>query len=160
MHTFQATLDIIGVNPFVFVPEPVLQAIFEAAGKNKGPVRVRGSVNGQPFTQTLVRFSGHWRLYINLVMLKNSPHRIGEVLDIQIAYNPEARETYSVPAFTQALAQEPAASAVFESLSQSRKEEIVRYLFRLKSQEVLEKNVIRAIEFLKGNGRFVGRDKP
>jgi hypothetical protein len=39
MLRFEATIYIIGINPFVFVPEPILQSIFEAAGKDKGQIR-------------------------------------------------------------------------------------------------------------------------
>src|SRR5690606_41266848 len=63
--------DIIGVNPFVFVPEDILKAIFEQAGKDKGPIPIKGLVNGKPYTQTLVKYSGEWRLYINMIMLKD-----------------------------------------------------------------------------------------
>ncbi|WP_248875551.1 hypothetical protein [Epilithonimonas zeae] len=69
--TFFAKLDIIGINPFVFVPENILNTIFEISGKNKSPISVKGKVNGVPFTQTLVKYSGEWRLYINLKMLEN-----------------------------------------------------------------------------------------
>lgn len=41
-----------------------------------------------------------------------------------------------------------------------KKLEIVRYLARLKTEESLEKNIKRAINFLLGNERFVGRYKP
>jgi hypothetical protein len=37
-HTFSAVLDIIGVNPFVFVPETILQVIFKQANKTSGPI--------------------------------------------------------------------------------------------------------------------------
>ncbi len=33
--SFTATLDIIGINPFVFIPEEILTRIFEDAGKVK-----------------------------------------------------------------------------------------------------------------------------
>ena len=84
MHSFTAVLEIIGVNPYVRVPEKILFAILKTHGKDKGPVPVRGEVNGKPYTQTLVRFHGLWRLYINLKMLKNSPKRIGEVIEVAI----------------------------------------------------------------------------
>jgi uncharacterized protein YdeI (YjbR/CyaY-like superfamily) len=52
------------------------------------------------------------------------------------------------------------AKTVYDRLSASKKLEIVRYLARLKTEESLEKNIKRAINFLLGNERFVGRDKP
>ncbi|UOQ98532.1 YdeI/OmpD-associated family protein [Hymenobacter sp. 5317J-9] len=160
MHTFTAPLEIIGVNPFVQVPEAILADIFAQAGRSKGPIRVLGTVNGRPYQQTLVRYAGLWRLYINLLMLANSPRRIGEVLAIAIDYNPEAAPVLSCPAFEQALAETPAARAVFAGLSPSRQHEIVRYLLSLKTDESLERNLGLAIGFLLGKNRFVGRDRP
>jgi hypothetical protein len=77
IHKFQATIDIIGINPFVFIPENILKDIFKQAGKEKGPIPVKGTINAKPYKQTLVKFKGYWRLYINTTMLKNSPNRIG-----------------------------------------------------------------------------------
>ena len=44
--------------------------------------------------------------------------------------------------FELALGNNPEAKVVFESLSPSRSQEIVRYLSRLKNEEVLDKNEI------------------
>jgi len=72
MDTFRAEIAIIGVNPFVFVPDAVLFDVFEKAGTCKGPIVISD----------------------------------------------------------------------------------------LKTQPVLNNNIKRAINFLLGNGRFIGRDKP
>ncbi len=65
MNSFKAKIEIIGINPFVFLPARVLKAIFIQAGKEKGPIPVRGTIDGHPYIQTLVMYSGAWRLYIN-----------------------------------------------------------------------------------------------
>lgn len=158
--SFQATLDIIGVNPFVFVPAPILAAIFQKAGKEKGPIPVHGTVNGDAYTQTLVKFAAEWRLYINMVMLKNSPQRVGELLEITIAFDGRDRSIIPHPKWVAALAENDAASAVFETLPPSRQKEIVRYIANLKNEDAVDRNIERALDFLLGKERFVGRDKP
>ncbi|WP_241003780.1 hypothetical protein [Lactococcus taiwanensis] len=45
-------------------------------------------------------------------------------------------------------------------MTPSKQLEINRYIAKLKSQEAIERNVARAIGFLLGKNRFVGRDKP
>ncbi|MBY0425512.1 MAG: YdeI/OmpD-associated family protein [Cytophagales bacterium] len=160
MHSFKATIEIIGVNPFVFVPEGILEDIFMSSGKSSGPIPIHGQINEAPYKQTLVKYAGHWRLYINTSMLKNSPKRIGEKVNITVAFDPESREIMPPALFVQALQENPEANAIFELLPASRKLEIVRYLSRLKSEEILAKNVVRAINFLLGKERFVGRDAP
>ena len=55
MHAFSATLDIIGINPYVPVPEDLLAELFVRAGRDKGPIPVCGTLNGTSYEQTLVR---------------------------------------------------------------------------------------------------------
>lgn len=160
MYLFTAEIKIIGINPFVFLPENILIEIFNQAGKSKGHIPVKGTINGDDYKQTLVRYSGAWRLYINTSMLKNSPKRIGEIIELTIELDADTREVETPPLFSKALKQNNTAQKVFESLPPSRKKEITRYLANLKSKEALERNILRAINFLLGKERFVGRDKP
>jgi hypothetical protein len=157
---FEAELEIIGINPFVSVPEPVLEAIFAAAGTRKGPIAICGEINGAPYQQSLVRYAGAWRLYVNTTMLKGSPRRIGERVRVTAAHDRVGRAVPASPELDQALAANPAAKAVFDALPPSRRLEIVRYIAMLKSPASTERNVARAIAFLTGEGRFVGRDRP
>ncbi len=159
MNIFRATIDIIGINPFVFLQEEVLQSLLTQAGKHKGKVPVCGTINGMAYRQTLVKYAGEWRLYINMLMLKDSPRRVGEEIEVGIEYDPGDRSIAMHPKLAAALEENPAAKAGFEKLSPSRQLEIVRYIAHLKSEESVERNVARAIQFLLGEERFVGRDK-
>lgn len=156
----KAKIDIIGINPFVFVPEKILKQIFSQAGKDKGAIPIKGTVNEKPFKQTLLRYSGEWRLYINTTMLRNSPKRIGELIEITVEHDAESREIAPPEKFVRALSASKNAKEVFDRLSASRKTEIIRYLARLKTEEILDKNISRAINFLLGKEKFVGREKP
>lgn len=160
MYKFNAEIKIIGVNPFVFVPNDILQNLFKQANKNSGHIPINGTINKKPYKQTLVKYSGEWRLYINTTMLKNSPKHVGESVEITINYDPESREIEPPQNFVIALQESKEAKTVFDSLPTSRKTEIVRYIAKLKSEEAKEKNIKRAINFLLGKERFVGRDKP
>lgn len=160
MNKFSAEIQIIGINPFVFVPEDILENIFKQANKDKGPIPVCGTLNNQPYKQTLVRYSGEWRLYINTTMLKNSPQHVGKTVDLTIGFDPEDRTIKPPPKFLKALKANKEAKAVFDKLIPSLKLEIVRYLANLKTEETLDKNITRAINFLLGKERFIGRDKP
>ncbi|HEX8545561.1 MAG TPA: YdeI/OmpD-associated family protein [Cytophagaceae bacterium] len=160
MDRFKAQIEIIGINPFVSVPEPILQNIFNQAGTNKGPIPIRGLINDKPYQQNLMKYLGHWRLYINTSMLKASPRRVGETIEVTILFDEEDRTIHPHPKLLKALNENPEAKAVFEKLTPSRQKEIVRYIRQLKTEESVEKNVIKAIDFLLGKGRFVGRDHP
>jgi len=160
MHHYKAAIKRIGVNPFVYVPGIILQEIFKQAGRDKGPIPIRGTINGKVYQQTLVKYSGDWRLYINITMLKNSPKWIGETVDIAIEFDPKDRTIESHPKLVKALEENPEAKRIFDSLPPSRQKEIIRYISFLKTEESVDKNVKRAIDFLLGKDRFVARDKP
>lgn len=160
MHSFTADLKIIGVNPYVSVPDDVLQALFAAAGRSRGTIAIHGTVNGRAYRQTLVKFAGEWRLYVNTKMLKDSPRHVGERLEVTVDFDASSRAIAMPPRFAEALAADPEATAVFERLAPSRRLEIVRYLANLKRDDVLQKNIARALNFLHGRGRFAGRDRP
>lgn len=159
-HTFQATIAIIGVNPYVSVPTPVLEDLFRQAGKDKGPIPIAGTINQQPYKQTLVKFAGEWRLYINTTMLKNSPQRIGEKISLTVRFDRESRSVPLPNALKEALEQHPDAQKIYDQLSASRQLEINRYIAQLKTEATIQKNVQRAIQFLLGKERFIGREHP
>ncbi len=160
MVIFKATIGIIGINPFVFLPEEVLQSLIAQVGQHKGRIPIRGTINGAAYRQTLMKYAGAWRLYINMNMLKDSPRRVGEDVEVGIEYDPEDRSIAMHPKLAAALEENPAAKAVFEKLSPSKRHEMVRYFSFLKTEETIDRNLTRAISFLLGEGRFMGRDKP
>lgn len=156
-YSFKAVLEIIGINPYVRVPENILTAIFAQAGKSKGHIPVAGTVNDLPYKQTLLRYSGLWRLYINTLMLKDSPRRIGETIRVSIEFDPADRTIKPHPDFTGALENNPEAKAEFESLSPSKQKEMVRYISSLKTGASRTRVIERAINSLLGKGTFIGK---
>jgi hypothetical protein len=160
MLKFKAEIEIIGINPYVPLPDKVLKSIFNQAGKNKGHIPICGTINGKPYKQTLVKYSGAWRLYINTTMLKNSPKRIGEKIELTVEFDSTDRTIKPHPKFENALKNSQEAKIKFDSLRPSLQLEIVRYISFLKTEESIDSNINRAINFLLGKGRFVGRDMP
>lgn len=157
---FTALIEIIGVNPFVYLPEKVLEQVFLQAGKDKGKIPVKMTIDGHAFIQTLVRYSGHWRLYLNTPMRKAAMKEVGDTAVFEIWYDPEERIVVLHPKFITALEQNPEARKVYDQLPPSRRQEIAKYLSFLKTEESLDRNVKKAIDFLIGKDRFVGRDNP
>lgn len=148
MEKFNTKLEIIVGNPFVFIPSIILKKVFQQADKNKGAIPVRGKINGKQYQQTLLKYSGNWRLYVNMKMLKHSPKRIGEIIEVEMEFDPSDRTIEPHPKLTKALAKNKEAKDVFERLSPSKQKEIVRYIANLKTEKSIEKNVTRAINFL------------
>ncbi|MGB5418963.1 YdeI/OmpD-associated family protein [Algibacter sp.] len=160
MKKFKATLEILGINPFVFVPKDILEQLFFDAKKDKGHIPICGTINGEKYIQTLVRYKGDWRLYINMKMLPNSPNRIGETIEVTIKYDFAERKTVLNPKLLKALKENQKAKKVFDQLSASKQKEIIKYISYLKSEESIDRNIKKAIGFLNGENSFVGRKKP
>ena len=160
MNTFKAKIDIIGINPFVLLPDRVLKNLFTQSGKDKGPIRVHGTIDGHPYKQTLVKYSGAWRLYINGPMLKAADKKVGDRISLTIEFDPKERSVPIHPKLEAALNANKGAKATFDKLPPSRKNEVIRYINHLKTEASIDKNVTRAIRFLTGKESFAGRDKP
>jgi hypothetical protein len=87
MKKFTAKIEIIGINPFVFLPDQALKAVFKQAGKDKGKIPVKMKIDGHEFVQTLIRYSGHWRLYLNGPMRKAAGKDVGDKSESSIEKN-------------------------------------------------------------------------
>lgn len=154
---FKAEIKIIGINPFVFVPEEVLNSIFHQSGKNKGQIPIDIKIDGHDFRQTLVRYAGDWRLYLNMPMRRAAHKDVGDFATFEMEFNPEKQIIDMHPKLTEALAKHPRAQEIFDGLSPYLQKEIVRYIANLKTESSIDKNVKRAIGFLLGEERFIGR---
>jgi len=160
MKSFSARIYKIGVNPYVLLPAAVLKDIFQNAGRDKGPIAVRGTLNGHAYLQTLVKYSGKWRLYLNGPMRTAAGIDVGDMAMVEIEFDPLERTLTMHPKLQDALQKNSKAKQVFDELSPSRQKEIIRYINSLKTEESVERNLKRAIQFLLGKERFVGRDNP
>lgn len=160
MPAFKAIIQIIGVNPYVLLPDAVLKAVFKQAGKDKGPIPVKGTIDGHAYTQTLVKYSGYWRLYLNGPMRKAAGKDVGDTAAFTIDHDSTDRSLTMHPKLQKAITENKKAKAVFDALPASRQKEIVRYIGHLKNEESVDRNITRAIQFLLGKERFIGRDKP
>lgn len=150
MKSFSAKISKIGINPYVGVPENILNSIFDQAGKAKGPIPIRGTINGKSFTQTLVKYQGAWMLYINGIMREAAGIDVGDTANIQLKFDPVPRTEPIHPKLVHALAKNKTAKAAFESLRPSRQKEILRYLNSMKTEESLARNIERVIKQLLG----------
>ncbi len=158
--TFTAVIEIIDINPYVLLPDEVLEGIFQQANKCKGPIPIKGTIEHFSFIQTLVKFRGEWRLYLNTPMRNAINTVVGDIAKFSISYDPVVRKNIMHPKLAKALNENPDAKEVFDQVRPSLQKEIIRYINQLKTEESIDRNVDNAIQFLLGNRRFIGRDKP
>ena len=159
MKSFSAKIHIIGINPYVLLPSSVLKYIFLKAGKDRGAIPVQLKISDKDFIQNLVKYSGKWRLYLNTPMRKAAKKDVGDIIDIQIDFDPNPRTTPIHPKLKKALEENPNARKAFKQLSPSRQKEILRYINFLKSEDSVDKNVQKAISHLSGNKPLIGRER-
>ena len=152
MARFSATIYKLGINPVVDPPERVLKSLFTQAGRTKGPVPVRGKLNGAEFRQTLIRYSGAWRLYVNGVMLKASGTKVGDEVRVEIEFDESPPQVGMPESLATALSNDVAVRKAFDALTPYRQKEILRYIGSLKSEEAIEKNVEKVSRQLKHKG--------
>ena len=147
---FPATIDIIDINPFVPVPDQVMRKLQKDAKKDKGPIPVKGTLEDKPYKQTVVKFRGMWRLYLNTPMRQASKTHVGDKVTVEIEFDPKPRTVPIPKQFSEALANNKQAKVAFDNLPPYHQKEIVRYLGYLKSEAALIRNIERIIQFLTG----------
>jgi hypothetical protein len=159
MKSFSAKIQIIRINTYVLLPSLVLKYIFQKAGKDKGAIPVQLKIGGTDFIQNLVKYSGKWRLYLNTPMRKAAGKDVGDIIDIQIDFDPKPRTTPMHPKLKKVFKENKEAKVAFNKLSPSRQKEILRYINFLKSEESVDKNIQRVISHLISSKPFIGRQK-
>ena len=158
MQSFSAKILKIGINPYVLLPATVLEKLFEQARKNKGPIPVRGKLNGKDYIQTLVKYAGLWRLYLNTPMRKAAGIDVGDIANVEIEFDPVPRVISMDPQLAKELEQNKKAKAVFDKLPPYRQKEIIRYIASMKTEVSVMRNVEKIMQHLLGKARFAGRD--
>src|SRR5262245_24168282 len=113
MAAFHARIELLGINPWVALPARELQALFRAAGRDKGPIRVRGFVDEVPFRQTLVKYQGEWRLYLNTPVRRAAGKDVGDRVRVTVELAPAARAEPVPAELKTALAEQPPLKAAF-----------------------------------------------
>lgn len=146
---FTATLRRVGVNLLVDVPARVSKAF-----GGRGYVPVTATVGGKAFPQTLCPAGGGRHiLYVNQPMLRAAGKGEGERVAVALVPDPASRMPQMHPALAKALRRRPDARAAFEGLAPSRRKEILRYLWSLRSGEAVGRNVERLCRRMAPVGR-------
>jgi len=148
MKSFTAKIEIIGVNPFVFVPQKILENLIKKIRKNKIAIPVKGTLNGNDFTQTLVNYSGEWRLYVNTPMRKQAGIDVGDIANFTIEYDRKPFIYFMSDKLECALDENKKAKDVFFKLNASSQKKIIRYLSILKTEEAIDRTINKVIQEL------------
>jgi len=160
--SFSATIEIIGVNPYVLVSAGQAEQL--SSGWRK-PMPVLVQINGVPEPpwriNMMPRGDGSFYLYLAGVVRKASGTKVGETVQVEVDFDegycggPDELPDW----FELVLEADATAQTNWAELSPSRQKEVVRYLASLKSDEARVRNLAKVMAMLGGTaGHFMGRD--
>jgi hypothetical protein len=127
------------------------------------PVQVR--INGRPKLPWRINMmpvgDGGFYLYLHGDVREASGAKVGDRVAVELRFDAAYRRGPMhpmPPSLRAALAKNQKAKKAWAALIPSRKKEVLRYFFRLKSPEARARNLARALQVLSGKGgRFMGR---
>jgi hypothetical protein len=114
----------------------------------KGQVRVRATINGFTFRNSLMPRAGVHILGVGKDILAGAGAATGDTVEIELAFD-DAPRTVDVPVdLDAALAEHPAQGEAFAALSYSHKKEYADWIESAKRPETRLKRIEKAIELL------------
>ncbi|HEU4488189.1 MAG TPA: YdeI/OmpD-associated family protein [Actinomycetota bacterium] len=143
-HRFEAVVEVEGkAATYVEVPLDV-RALF---GRARPPVRA--TINGHTYRTTVAVYGGRYYLPLNRVNREAAGVGAGDVIEVGLAADDEAR-TLEVPdALAKALRVSREARVAFERLSYTHRREHIEYIAEAKRPETQRRRVDRTIERLR-----------
>jgi hypothetical protein len=159
---FSARMEILGVNPYVLVSAARAQRL-KPGWRKPLPVlvRVNGHPEAKPWRINMMPVgNGGFYLYLHGSVRGASRTKVGDKVRVEVEFDGAYRGgPQRMPAWFRAPLRENAkAMRAWNSLTPSRKKEILRYLVNLKSDAARERNVERALRVLSGTReRFMAR---
>ena len=160
---FKSVILINGVNPYVMVSAELARSL-----KNnwRKPMPVNVKINDKPTDGWRINMmpvgDGRFYLYLDGNVRKASGTKVGDEVAVSITFDNEYKggPVHAVPRLLQdALDRNTDLQTRWDKLSPSRQKEVLRYLDKIKSQEIKTKNIERMIHILSGKpDHFMGRD--
>jgi Bacteriocin-protection, YdeI or OmpD-Associated/Domain of unknown function (DUF1905) len=145
VHTFQATLvrpDAPGAWTYLVIPLDV-----ETTFGERGQVRVRGTINGEPYRNAAMpQGDGTHFLVVNKAMRDRIGATVGSVVTVTMERDDGARSLEVPDDLRAALEAHPAAQGAFESLSYSHKKEYTDWIASAKTEATRQRRIAGAVE--------------
>lgn len=153
MFSFKAKIYKTGINWAINVPSKISKNL----EKEKGYIRVKGTINTFEFKQTLVPVKdAEYRLFVNGKMMKGGRTALGKIANFSIEQNTtDLAKEYPVPALLKKTLKGENLSKDFKALSATRIKDILKYLFYIKTEETMKKNINKVIFQLRNKEKNV-----
>jgi hypothetical protein len=151
---FNSSIGILGINPYVLV-DSVNATALRKDWREPMPVIVQiDNLPDVPYhTNMMPSGNGEFYLYLHNGIRKASDTKVGDTVNVKMWFDHEYRNgpMHNMPErFKQLLGEHTDAAANWRTLSPSRQKEVLRYFAGLKSDEAMERNILRAIHVFNG----------
>ncbi len=115
-----------------------------------GKKRVKATIDGEPYTGSLVRMGGPCHI---LIVLKSIRHKIGkgcgDRVEVTVVEDSEPRVVQVPDDLDQALAGDPEAQAAFQALSYTHRREYVQWIEEARREETRRARLAKTLEMLR-----------
>ena len=120
-------------------------------GEARAPVA--GTVNGTAFRTRLAVYGGVTYLGFTKRVREAAGIKTGDTLDIELERDDAPREVEIPEALAAALAADPGARAIYDTLSSTHRNEYARWVAEAKRDDTRQRRTTKAIEMLLGGTR-------
>lgn len=135
-----------GTGTWTYVDIPTEASI---AFEHRGQIKVKGTVDGEPFRSTLMPGGdgGHF-LVVNTALRDKIGKSAGDTVDVELEMDDEPREIAVPDDFQSALALSQTASENFENLSYSHKKRYIDHINEAKATDTRMNRIDKAVQML------------
>lgn len=119
-------------------------------------VPVRGTINGFPFRSSIMPMGGCHMMAVNKSMREGARAKAGDVVDVVMERDDEARTVEPPPELERELAKNKKARDRWEELAFTHKKEMARSITEAKQEETKKRRLAKVMEVLKNRAKWTG----
>jgi hypothetical protein len=119
-------------------------------------VPVRGTINGFAFRSSLMPMGGCHGMAVNQAMRSGAKAKAGDVVDVVLERDEEARTVEAPPELTKALATSKKAQKRWDTLAFTHKKEMAISIRGAKQEDTKKRRLARVMEVLKTGAKWTG----
>lgn len=119
-------------------------------------VPIRGTINGFPFRSSLMPMGDCHMMPVNKTLCHGAGVRPGDIVDVVMERDAEARTVEAPPELKKELAKSKAAQKRWDELTFTHKKEMAISISGAKQEETRKRRLAKVMEVLKSGARWTG----
>ena len=119
-------------------------------------VPVRGTINGFPFRSSLMPMGGCHMMAVNKTMREGARAKAGDVVDVVMERDDEARTVEAPPELLKELAKNKKAQKRWEKMAFTHRKEMAISIRDAKQEETKKRRLAKVMQVLKTGAKWTG----